>query len=75
MNRNSKLDDYLSDIAFFNGKCHSCSLCSKEFDCPTNLFEISSKVISSNQQLHKFSSNQEKKKVLISTLRIVPIIL
>lgn len=43
-NRNKKLDDFLSDIAFFNGKCYSCSLCDKEFDCPSNLSEISTKV-------------------------------
>lgn len=50
MDRNSKLDDYLSDIAFFNGKCHSCSLCGKEFDCPTNFSDLSSKVMKTNKQ-------------------------
>lgn len=49
LNRNSKLDDYLSDVAFFNGKCYACSLCGKEFDCPTNVIEISSKVIADNE--------------------------
>lgn len=48
------MDDFLSDIAFFNGKCYSCSFCDKEFDCPTNLTEISSKV---NQKNILFCAN------------------
>lgn len=48
------MDDFLSDIAFFNGKCYSCSFCDKEFDCPTNLTEISSKV---NEKKYFFCSN------------------
>ncbi|XP_031633402.1 sodium channel protein Nach-like [Contarinia nasturtii] len=49
--RNSKLDDFLSDIAFFSGQCHSCSLCGKNFECPTNFSVISSKFRSSCDEM------------------------
>lgn len=43
-NRNNKLDDFLSDITFFNGKCYACALCEKEMVCPNNFTDISLKV-------------------------------
>lgn len=42
--RNNKLDDFVSDIAFFNGKCYACNLCDNDFVCPVNLSDIVTKV-------------------------------
>lgn len=43
--RNNKLDDFVSDITFFNGKCYACSLCDNDLICPSNLTTILKKVI------------------------------
>lgn len=52
--RNNKIDDYLSDIAFFNGKCHSCKMCKNEIECPMDFVEITSKV---NDNLFNYSKS------------------
>lgn len=42
--RNNKLDDFVSDITFFNGKCYACGLCDSDFECPSNISDILVKV-------------------------------
>lgn len=43
-NRHSKLDDFISDITFFNGKCYACKFCGDDMNCPSNFSELTTKV-------------------------------
>lgn len=39
VDRDHRIDDFVSDITFFNGKCQSCFSCD-EIECPTDLEEL-----------------------------------
>lgn len=41
--RDHRIDDYVADITFFSGKCHTCSYC-EDIACPTNFEELISNV-------------------------------
>lgn len=43
-NRHNKLDDFISDITFFNGKCYACNFCSEDMVCPSNFSDLTAKV-------------------------------
>ncbi|CRK86824.1 CLUMA_CG000653, isoform A [Clunio marinus] len=45
--RDTRIDDFLTEISFFTGACYTCELCSVEIDCPKNYSDI----------LEKFRSN------------------
>lgn len=42
--RDTAVDDFISDIAFFNGNCNSCQICREEAECPANFTDILVKV-------------------------------
>lgn len=43
-NRHNKLDDLISDLTFFNGKCYACNFCNGDMNCPSNFSELTAKV-------------------------------
>jgi acid-sensing ion channel, other len=38
--RNTDLDELISDIVFFTGTCNTCERCGDDLDCPTNYTDI-----------------------------------
>ena len=54
VDRQNKLDDLISDIAFFIGNCYACQYCSSELVCPKNLTDILVKVQFRNIKLYYY---------------------
>ncbi|CAD7084626.1 unnamed protein product [Hermetia illucens] len=48
--RDHRIDDYVADITFFSGKCHTCSYC-EDIACPTNFEELISNFRTACRQL------------------------
>lgn len=38
--RDKRLDDFLTEISFYTGACYTCELCNNELDCPRNFTEL-----------------------------------